>query len=78
LALAHDAELPHEWDLRECAAVVKFLNSIEPRKGICYCGSKLHKGVSLSCGHQVILETIEAELLRTAAAVPAKKRRRGV
>jgi hypothetical protein len=74
LAVAYEVEADHQWDLLQIAAVVRFLNCIEPVKGVCYCGDTLLHGVSLACGHQAILDTIEDELRRLAEPVRKPKR----
>jgi hypothetical protein len=70
LAVAHDMNAEHQWDLTEMAAVVYFLNSIEPvKKGVCFCD-----GGILSCGHQAILDAVYDNLQRITAESRKRKR----
>jgi len=64
-----------QWSLEQCGAVLKFLTVIEPVKGECYCGGfdREAQGISITCGHHIILESIGWSLQRLAE--PANKRK---
>ena len=72
LAMAYDEGAENTWDLIEMAAVAKYLHSIEPAKGVCYCGDHLYDDVSLACGVHLILGELE-DNLRVLAGKAVKR-----
>jgi hypothetical protein len=65
-----------EWTLEKCATVLAFLQVIEPVKGHCFCGGfdREEHGISITCGHHIILGNLEEQLLHLAARDRKRKR----
>ena len=60
LALQFDTEGEYHWTPEECASVLDFMHSIEPRKGACYCNDDSR--VSATCGQHAIFEFLAQEV----------------
>ena len=60
LALAHETDSNLHWSSEQCADAIRFVHSVEPTKGDCFCRDD--QEISATCGFHVVLEFIEKQL----------------
>jgi hypothetical protein len=52
-----------EWRAAECADVVRYVHSVEPRAGHCFCNDHNHTYLTnITCGFHLILQHVEHRL----------------
>jgi hypothetical protein len=66
LALSRETGTTLQWSLEQCADVLRFIHSVEPTKGNCFCDDDSE--ISATCGFHVILEFIEDQLRKENTA----------